>query len=65
VICDDAEPARFGSRLQRMLPPASPPVVVVHGRPAGEPAAGSNLWLPPFRTADLLDQLARAADRAT
>lgn len=62
VICDDAEPARFGSRLQRALPPSAPPIVLVHGRPAAELATSQNLWLPPFRTAELLAKLASAAD---
>ena len=57
VICDDAAPARHGSRLQMLLPAAAPPVILVRGRRAGAVESRQGEWLPPFRTADLLARL--------
>ena len=55
LICDDAAPSRFWSRLRAGLPEASPPLVLVRAR-AGDDrrfAAAHAIWCPPYDAADL------------
>lgn len=60
LICDDAAPVRHGTSLRRLLPAASPPVILVRCRvPEGGTGRDELVWLPPFRIADLPAVLGR------
>jgi hypothetical protein len=58
IICDDAAPARFRSRLRGRLPRPAPPVILVRSR-GGAVDPGAAVWLPPYDTAELLAHLRR------
>ena len=58
LICDDAAPTRYRSRLIRHLPSPAPPLILVRSRAGGrDPAAA--VWLPPFDPDELLARLDR------
>jgi hypothetical protein len=55
LICDDAAPSRFWSRLRAGLPEAAPPLVLVRARAGAETRidAAHAVWRPPYDAADL------------
>jgi hypothetical protein len=55
LICDDAAPSRFWSRLMAGLPEAAPPLVLVRARAGAETRidAAHAVWRPPYDAADL------------
>ena len=56
LICDDAAPTRYRSRLVDRLPASAPPVILVRSRTIGrDPAAV--VWLPPYDANELLARL--------
>ena len=56
LICDDAAPTRYRSRLVSCLPASAPPVILVRSRTIGlDPAAA--VWLPPYDADELLGRL--------
>jgi len=56
LICDDAAPTRYHSRLVSCLPASAPPVILVRSRTIGlDPAV--TVWLPPYDTDELLGRL--------
>ncbi len=56
LICDDAAPHRFATRLRSRLRLPAPPLILVRGRP--DPAdVGQIVWLPPYCAEDLLARI--------
>jgi hypothetical protein len=63
LICDDAAPTRYRSRLQGLgdlhgLGDGVPPIILVRSRTAAVDP-GAAVWLPPYDTAELLRRLGR------
>ncbi len=57
LICDDAAPARFRSRLLGVLPETAPQVILIRSRTSAVDPGGA-VWLPPHDIDDLLAFLA-------
>lgn len=58
LICDDAAPTRYRSRLLGRLPSPAPLVILVRSR-TGAVDPGGVVWLPPYDTGELLERLGR------
>jgi hypothetical protein len=59
LVCDDAAPTRYCSHLRSILPAESPPLILVRSRDPGLEQRTGPVWLPPYRTEDLLSRLTR------